>query len=173
MTSTSRNRLIGLTLAALVFIADQAVKWWVTVPLGLTSDGDHIVVTSFFNLTRASNYGVSMGFLVAESMEMRWGLVALTAAIALVVCVWMLRERVLGEILPLGLILGGALGNIRDRFKYGHVVDYADFHLWDWNFYIFNLADAAITVGVVIILARSFLIREKPTTDAGAPATEN
>lgn len=173
MTPVSRNRLTGLALAALVFIADQAVKWWVVNPLGLKSDGDQIVVNGIFNLTRTSNYGVSLGFLTAELMEMRWGLVALTAGIALVVFVWMLRERLLGEMLPLGLILGGALGNIRDRVNLGHVVDYADLHFGSFQpFLVFNLADAAITIGVVIILARSFLIREKHATDAGTPATE-
>ena len=170
----TRKRLIGLVLAALLFVADQAVKWWVTVPLGLNSDGDQIVINSIFNLTRTSNYGVSLGMLTAESMEMRWGLVALTAGIALVVLIWLLKEKKLGDIVPLGMVLGGALGNIRDRFKFGHVIDYADLHFGDFRpFLVFNLADAAITIGVVIILARSFLIREKQATDAGAPATEN
>ena len=174
MTSVSRNRLLGLILAALVFLADQAVKWWVVNPLGLRADGDQIVVNSIFNLTRTSNFGVSLGFLTAESMEMRWLLVALTSAIALVVLVWMLREIKRADILALALVLGGALGNIRDRINLGHVVDYADLHFGDFRpFLVFNLADAAITIGVVIILARSLLIREKPgQTDAGSPATE-
>ncbi|NOU04087.1 MAG: signal peptidase II, partial [Novosphingobium sp.] len=111
--------------------------------------------------------------LTASSMEMRWLLVALTGGIALIVAVWMLREKLLGDILPLGMVLGGALGNIRDRVAMGHVIDYADLHFGDWRpFLVFNLADAAITVGVLIILARSFLIREKRSDDAGTPATE-
>ena len=129
----------------------------------------------FFDLTRTHNYGVSLGLLTADSMEMRWGLVALTAGIALIVFVWLLREKKFGDILPLGMVLGGALGNIHDRYRFGYVLDYADFHIGDFRpFLIFNLADAAITVGVVIILARSFLIREKTETEpAGDPATEN
>ena len=135
--------------------------------------GDQIVINSIFNLTRTDNYGVSLGIFTAKSPEMRWALVALTAAIALVVLVWLLRERKLGEIVPLGLVLGGALGNIRDRASFGHVIDYADLHFGNFQpFLVFNLADAAITIGVVIILARSFLIREKPPQEAGAPATE-
>lgn len=168
----TRNRLAGLALAALIFVADQAVKWWVVNPLGLDHDGEQIALTSFFSLTRSSNYGVSMGFLIAESDTARWALVAMTAAIALVVLVWLLREKVLGEIVALALILGGALGNIVDRIAYGHVVDFAHFHLGSRSFYIFNVADAAISIGVAIVLARSFLIREKPETDAGTPATE-
>ncbi|MBU1607510.1 MAG: signal peptidase II, partial [Alphaproteobacteria bacterium] len=68
----------------------------------------------------------------------------------------------LGEIFGLALILGGALGNIRDRFDLGYVVDFADLHFGEFRpFLIFNVADAAITIGVVIILARAFLIRDK------------
>ena len=173
MTMLSRNRLLGLALAALVLIADQAIKWYVTGPLALREVGDQIVYNSIFNLTRTNNYGVSLGIFTAKSEAMRWALVAMTAAIALVVLVWLLRERKLGEIVPLGMVLGGALGNIRDRAVFGYVIDYADLHFGDFQpFLVFNLADAAITIGVVIILARSFLIREKRGDAAGAPATE-
>ncbi len=169
----TRNRTLGLILAALIFLADQAVKWWVTGPLALREEGDQIVLGPIFNLTRTHNYGVSLGIFTARSPEMRWALVALTAGIALVVLVWLLRERKLGDIVPLGLVLGGALGNIRDRAMFGYVIDYADLHFGSYQpFLVFNLADAAITSGVVIILARSFLIREKPPQAAGAPATE-
>ncbi len=169
----TRNRTIGLILAALIFLADQAVKWWVTGPLALRQIGDQIIINPIFNLTRTNNYGVSLGIFTAKSPEMRWALVALTAAIAVAVLVWLLRERKLGDTLPLGLVLGGALGNIRDRAMFGHVIDYADLHFGSFQpFLVFNLADAAITSGVVIILARSFLIREKPPQAAGAPATE-
>lgn len=175
MTILTRPRLIGLALAAAIFIIDQWIKGYVTGPLGLDQDGESLVLLPFFDLTRTSNYGVSLGMLTATSMEMRWGLVALTAGIALVVLVWLLREKLLGDVLPLAMVLGGALGNIRDRITYGHVIDYADLHFGAFRpFLIFNLADAAITIGVVIILARSFLSGEKPATkDAAALPTEN
>ena len=116
----------------------------------------------FFDLRYTENRGVSLGMFEATSMEMRWLLVGLTAVIALVVLVWMMREKVLADIAGLGMILGGALGNIRDRWNLGYVIDYADFHIGDFRpFLIFNVADAAITIGVVIILARSFFVREK------------
>ena len=80
----------------------------------------------------------------------------------LVVTVWMFRERLMGDILGLALILGGALGNIKDRYDLGYVVDYADFHIGEFRpFLIFNIADAAITIGVLIILARAFFMRDK------------
>ncbi|MDE2435762.1 MAG: signal peptidase II [Sphingomonadales bacterium] len=173
MTHIFRNRLIGFALAALVLALDLVIKWAVTGPLGLNEDGEQVVLTPFFNLTRTSNYGVSLGLLTATSPAMRWLLVALTATIAAVVLVWMLREKKLWDILPLALVLGGALGNIRDRVVFGHVIDYADLHFGDWRpFLVFNLADAAITLGVVFILARSFLSREKPADNAGAAPTE-
>jgi signal peptidase II len=175
MSLLTRPRLIGLALAWAIFLADQWLKGYVTGPLGLDNDGEQLTLLPFFDLTRTSNYGVSLGMFTATSMEMRWGLVALTAAIAAVVFVWLLRERKFGDILPLAMVLGGALGNIRDRYRFGHVIDYADLHFGEFRpFLVFNLADAAITIGVVIILARSFLIREKPeTNDAAAPATES
>ena len=173
MSTAARNRIIGLIVAAVIFSADQALKGYVTGPLGLREDGQTLVFNSIFSLTRTSNYGVSLGFLTAESMEMRWLLVFLTAGIALVVLIWLLREKLRGDILPLGLVLGGALGNIRDRYNLGHVIDYADLHFGNFRpFLVFNLADAAITIGVVIILARSFLIREKRPQPAGDPAME-
>ena len=171
----TRNRLIGLALAAAIFVVDQWLKSLMIGPLQLREVGN-IHLLPFFDLTWVENYGVSLGMLTARSMEMRWGLVALTAGIALIVLIWMMREKVLGEILGLSLVLGGAIGNIRDRINYGYVVDYADFHIGDFRpFLIFNLADAAITIGVLIILARGFLIREKPPTNdqTGSPVTEN
>lgn len=176
MSLFTRPRLIGLLLAVAVFLLDQWVKWLMLGPLALR-DVRVIELVPVFRLAWTENYGVSLGMLTATSMETRWLLVALTGAIALVVLVWLLREKLLGDILPLGLVLGGALGNIRDRVLYGHVIDYADLHFGDFRpFLVFNLADAAITIGVLIILARSFLSREKPgdaTSDAGQPATES
>ncbi|WP_073975842.1 signal peptidase II [Erythrobacter donghaensis] len=166
-TLFTRNRLIGLAIAALVALVDQAVKWYVIGPLKLRQVG-HIDLLPFFDLTYTENRGVSLGMFEASSLETRWLLVLVTAVIAGVVLVWMMRERLLGEIAGLALILGGALGNIRDRYELGYVIDYADFHIGGFRpFLIFNIADAAITIGVVIILARSLLLRDKGDTQAG------
>lgn len=166
-TLFTRNRLIGLAIAALVALVDQAVKWYVIGPLKLRQVL-HIDLLPFFDLTYTENRGVSLGMFEASSMETRWLLVLVTALIAGVVLVWMMRERLLGEIAGLALILGGALGNIHDRYELGYVIDYADFHIGTFRpFLIFNIADAAITIGVVIILARSLLVRDKGDTQAG------
>ena len=159
--NTSRFRLQGLMLASLIFIADQMVKYAMIGPLQLKSRGEIRIIPQF-SLTWAENRGVSMGFLEAGSDTQRWMLVALTAGIALIVGVWMWREKLRGDVLGLALVLGGAAGNIVDRIRYGYVVDYADLHFGTFRpFYIFNLADAAITIGVLILLARAFLMREK------------
>lgn len=166
-TLFTRNRLIGLALAALIAIVDQVVKWYVVGPLALRQV-EHIDLLPFFDLTYTENRGISLGLLQATDMETRWLLVAMTAVIAGVVLVWMMRERLMGDIIALALILGGALGNIRDRFELGYVIDYADFHIGGFRpFLIFNIADAAITIGVVIILARSLLLRDKSDTPTG------
>lgn len=166
-------RIKGLVLALVVMIADQAVKALVLGPLRLREVGV-IDLLPFFDLRYAENRGISYGLLTAESLESRILLFVLTGAIAVAVVVWMLRETKLGDIAALALVLGGALGNIIDRLRLTYVVDYADFHLGTWRpFAIFNLADVAITLGVVLLLARSLLIREKPDLEtAGDGARE-
>lgn len=167
--SVNARRLIGIALAAAIFLVDQRVKSLVMGPWRLP-DVSHIEILPFFDLRFTQNFGVSLGMLTADSPEMRWGLVAMTAAIALGVLVWMLREKAMGDILALAMVLGGAIGNIRDRATRGYVIDYADLHFGDFRpFLIFNIADAAITIGVLIILARSLLSREKPDASEGAP----
>ncbi|MEO6040606.1 MAG: signal peptidase II [Croceibacterium sp.] len=161
-------RLAGLALAALVFALDRGLKYLIDVTLGLTTPGQSVYLFPVFNLTRANNFGVSLGMLQATSPEMRWLLVGGLSLIAGAVLVWLLRERRGFDIAALGLILGGALGNILDRARYGFVIDYADLHFGEFRpFLIFNLADAAISIGVVIILARALFMREKPPAPQG------
>ena len=172
MTRTTRNRLWGFALAAVIFAVDQFVKWVVDYPLNMRK-GETIDLLPFFAFTRQHNYGVSLGLFPATSPEMRWGLVLVTGLIALAVAVWIVRERKLGDILPLALVLGGALGNIHDRIRMGYVLDYADLHFGTFRpFLIFNVGDACITIGVLIILARSLFMREKPR-ETQSPAAEN
>ena len=170
MTPLLRLRAMGLALAAAIYAVDQLVKWHLmdNIMLPLV---EKIELLAFFDLRFTRNYGVSLGLLTAESVEMRWGLIVLTSVIALGVLVWMFRETAKADILGLAMVLGGAAGNIKDRLDYGFVVDYADLHFGDFRpFLIFNIADACITIGVLIILARSFLSREKPDEKA---ATES
>lgn len=152
----------GLGWAALLFILDQLTKWAVTGPLGISYSGAVREITGFFALRFVPNHGVSLGFLTANGHFSRWALVALTGAIAVGVAVWMFRERNRADQAALGLVLGGALGNIVDRVRLGYVTDFADLHFGDWRpFLVFNLADAAITIGVLVLLVRALLMRDK------------
>jgi signal peptidase II len=161
-------RRLGLSIALAIFLLDQLVKWIVTGPLRLQEIGQ-IVLLPIFNLTWVENYGVSMGFLTAGSDAMRWGLVALTAAIGTGVAVWLWRERNRADAVALGLVLGGAIGNILDRVRFGYVVDFLDLHFGDFRpFLVFNVADAAITVGVVILLGRALFVRPAPAENVNA-----
>ena len=162
MSPVLRHRLVGCIVALLIFAVDQWSKNYVTKTLGIDRIGDAMELLPIFDLRFTRNFGVSLGMFEATSPEMRWGLVAVTGLIALVVTIWMLREKLLGDILALSLILGGALGNIKDRYDLGYVVDFADLHFGEFRpFLIFNVADAAITIGVVIVLARAFFMGDK------------
>jgi len=173
MTSPWRNRGVGLALAAAIYLSDQWIKGLAVGPWQLREVGV-IDLLPFFDLRWTQNFGVSLGLFEATSSETRWGLVGLTGVIAIVVFSWLLRERRLGDIAPLGLILGGALGNIHDRATLGYVIDYADLHFGSFRpFLIFNVADAAISIGVVIILARALFMREKPPAAQGGSKADN
>lgn len=150
---------LGFGLALLVFLADQASKYWVTHVLDLRSRGS-VPVLPVFSLTWVENTGVSMGLFRADSDGGRWALVAATAAIALGVTVWILRERSRWDVVALGLVLGGALGNIVDRVRFGYVVDFLHFFWEGHHFYVFNVADAAISVGVAMLLAGALFARD-------------
>jgi signal peptidase II len=158
----------GLLAATALFVADQLSKWAVTGPLGIRSLGDVREIVSVFDLRFVPNIGISLGLLPADGHLTRWALVVLTGAIAVGVAVWMWRERNATDQTALGLVLGGALGNILDRVRFGYVVDFADLHFGEWRpFLVFNVADAAITIGVLVLLVRAFLARD-PKSDKGA-----
>ena len=156
-------RRTGFLIALAIFVADQAMKAWVVGPLGLDQIGAAREIVSFFDLRFVPNVGISLGLFPADGPAMRWGLVVLTAAIAVGVGIWMWRETVKGDLIALALVLGGAIGNILDRIRFGYVVDYADLHFGEWRpFLVFNVADAAITIGVLILLVRAIFVRDKP-----------
>ena len=153
------NRTLAFAVAAIILFADQLTKWLMIGPLNLQAVRQ-IEILPIFNLTWTENRGISLGLLHASSETGRWLLVAMTAAIAIAIAVWIHREKRRGDQLALGLVLGGAFGNILDRARFGYVVDFADLHFGDFRpFLVFNVADAAISIGVVILLLRAFLLR--------------
>ena len=155
------NRTAAYVTAIVIFVIDQLTKWFVSVPLALQARGQ-IEILPIFNLTWVENNGISLGLLNATTPTGRWMLVAMTAAIAIGVAWWITREEKRGDQLALSLVLGGALGNIVDRVRHGYVVDFADLHFGAFRpFLVFNVADAAISIGVVILLLRAFFVRDK------------
>ena len=156
-----RGPAIGYVLALVVLILDQISKYWVLEIIRLPEIGG-IDVLPFFRLTFVGNIGVSMGLLAADSDLARWLLTAVTAGIALAVAMWLRREKNATDILALGLVLGGAIGNIIDRVRFGYVVDFLHFFWGQTSFWVFNLADAAITLGVILLLARAVLAKPEP-----------
>ena len=156
-----KARSLGFAVALLIFLADQLAKGFVTGPLALREVGQ-IVLLPIFNLTWTENNGISLGLFNATTEVGRWMLVAATSAIAIAVAVWIGREKHRWDQAALGMILGGALGNILDRARHGYVVDFADLHFGTFRpFLVFNVGDAAISIGVAILLLRAFLARSE------------
>jgi signal peptidase II len=161
-----RKSALGFSVAAIVFVLEQITKWIVLGPLDLRNT-QSVEVLPIFRLNYTENHGISLGLFQASSDAMRWVLVLVTAAIAVGVAWWIGREEKRGDQIALGMVLGGALGNILDRVRHGYVVDFADLHFGDFRpFFIFNVADAAISIGVAILLLRAFLVKDRPKENA-------
>ena len=143
-----------LLLALLVLVLDQASKAWV---MAVFQPYEVVPVLPVFNLTLVFNEGAAFSFLSNAGGWQRWFFVGLASLISLGLLVWLLRleagERLTG--LALALILGGALGNLVDRLRLGRVTDFLDFHWQGWHWPAFNLADSAITLGVMLMLLAS------------------
>ena len=140
-----------LLLSALVILLDQVSKALIVERFAL-HEGHH--VTDFFNLVRAHNPGAAFSFLAGASGWQRWFFTALAVGVSVLILVW-LRAHAAQRLfaLALALILGGALGNAIDRLVHGHVIDFLQFHWGGWAFPSFNLADSAITLGALLLVA--------------------
>ena len=150
---------LGLSVALLVGVLDQISKqilmdWLAQSPRG-------IEVTGFFNLVTVWNRGVSFGMFNSAGDAGPWILSALAVAISIGLVVWMRRAESRMLAVALGLVVGGALGNVVDRMVYGAVYDFLDVHAWGYHWPAFNLADSAITLGVLGILADGLFTRRK------------
>jgi signal peptidase II len=169
------NRYLGFIVALLVFGLDQLAKWIVTGPLGVNYVGAQLYLLPIFQFTYTQNIGISLGLLNATTELGRWMLVGLTTAIAVGVAFWITREKNPLDRIALGMVLGGALGNILDRTLHGYVVDFLDLHFGEWRpFLIFNIGDAAISIAVVILLLRAFVGRKDQATGSDPrETTEN
>jgi signal peptidase II len=146
---------LGLAVAALVIVADWIVKWWAIGALG--GDLYGIEVLPFFNLVLVWNRGISFGMFGGGAVA-PWLLAVVALGVTLALFIWLRKVVSRLVAVAIGLVIGGALGNVVDRFKYGAVADFIDIHWGDYHWPAFNLADAAISVGVVILLIDALLI---------------
>jgi signal peptidase II len=141
-----------LWLSAAVIAADQATK---VAILATVRAGDGLAITPFFSLVLTYNTGAAFSFLAAASGWQRWFFVAIAVVAAIVIVTLLKRGGSAWYSTGLALILGGALGNLYDRLALGKVVDFLLFHYAGWAYPAFNVADSAITVGVVLIVMDS------------------
>lgn len=165
----ARNRrLFSIFLIPLLVIAaDQAVKWWILNVVQLQLIGK-VEISAIFDLTFVKNYGVSFGQLRADSPIERWGLVALSGVIALVFTIWLTRSDRWLTRLALAVVIGGAIGNMIDRVRFGYVVDFFDFSGLHFP-WIFNVADVAINIGALLLII-DLLLEPKP--EKGVASTD-
>lgn len=147
-----RNYLaFGLAVAAAVVVLDQITKWWI-LDVVMQPYPRVVEVTSFFNLVLTWNEGVSFGTFGGGGAFMPYVLSAVALAIAGTLGAWLWKAERRIAALGLGLVIGGAVGNVIDRLRFGAVVDFLDVHAGGWHFWAFNVADAGISVGVAIIV---------------------
>jgi signal peptidase II len=157
----------GLAVAAAAIVIDQASKYAILDHYGVAGECrrvlEPVILTPFLNLILTCNTGVSFGLFPAGSPAMIWVLAGVALVIAGGLLVWLWRINRMFPALAIGLVIGGALGNVIDRIRYDSVVDFIDFHVSGWHFATFNAADSAISVGVALLLLDSlFGPRESP-----------
>jgi len=144
---------IGLAAAVAVIALDQASKWWIVNEV--MRPPRIIEVTPFFNLVMGWNRGVSFGLLNSDSEVNTWALPMIALAVVVFLLIWLKRANARHMALSLGVIIGGAIGNVIDRLNYNAVADFLDFHVAGYHWPAFNVADAGITVGAAILVLDS------------------
>ncbi|MBL8666142.1 MAG: signal peptidase II [Rhodospirillales bacterium] len=143
----------GLALSALIVVLDQVTKWWILERIMMPPR--LIPLTPFFNLVMTWNRGVSFGLFNNDSPYNALILSLVALVICGVLAFWLLHARKPVLAYGLGMVIGGAIGNLIDRIRFGAVADFLDFHLWGYHWPAFNVADSAITVGVAVLIAES------------------
>lgn len=169
----SRRFTLGLGLALAILALDQLSKWWIVERV--MAPPRVIPVTPFFNLVMGWNRGVSFGMFNWDSVATAWIFSALALVIVAVLLVWMARDDRASCAAALGLVIGGALGNVIDRVRFGAVADFLDFHAFGYHWPAFNVADTAISLGALALLADALFAspdmpkNNKAPNDTGTP----
>jgi lipoprotein signal peptidase len=154
-----KPRIAGFLLASVVLVADQLSKYWVLHGLHL-QDGHFLVLLPVLNFVLVWNHGVTFGLFNGPG-AFNWIILALLAlAVVIALGSWLWRSDHLFKQLAIGAIMGGAIGNVIDRLRFGAVVDFIQAHLGAYSFYVFNVGDSAIVCGVIALMAESLLRRD-------------
>lgn len=151
------SRLLGFGVAVLTLALDQGNKLWLMNVYDIAGR-QPVHLAPFFDVVFARNPGISYSLLSAHTPAGRWTLVGFSVVATLLIGLWLWRTATPLVALALGLILGGALGNAIDRFSYGWVADFYYFHVGAFHWYVFNIADVAIVVGVALLLLDSVVL---------------
>ena len=162
-----KARNLGALTALAILVIDQASKLWVLTGLKMEAY-QKIAVTPFLDFELLWNPGISFSLFQQGTATGRWILLGLTLAATALLCLWLWRVNGKLAAIGLGAIVGGALGNGYDRFAYNAVVDFLGFHAFGFHWYVFNVADTAITLGVVLLLYDNlFADRRAPAQSSG------
>lgn len=167
MIQVVRQGWIAYAIAAVVLVLDQLSKYWILDVLRLPEYATREVFWPL-QFTRIWNQGVSFGLLQAQNDIIRWGMVAFSLGVAVLLIGWARTQVRMPLAIGLGLLIGGAIGNAIDRARFGAVVDFIDVQRLGFFPWIFNIADAGITCGVILLLFDS-LRRERPADGVGSP----
>lgn len=160
--------LVAYSVAVAAIVLDQLTKWWILDGIDMRL-GQRIELSPIFDLTYTLNPGVSFGLF--SDGDGRWLLAAFSVAVAAVMAWWATRATRMLFAVSLGLIMGGALGNVVDRIQVGAVIDFLDFSGLGFP-WIFNIADSAISVGVALLILDSFLSERRRDAVGSEPQTE-
>ena len=160
---------LGLLVALAIIVVDQLTKWWIVYDV--MASPRVIPVIPSFNLVMGWNRGVSFGLFDSDSPMHQWLLIGLAMVVVVVLLFWLRRAETRRIASALGLIIGGALGNVIDRINFGAVADFLDVYIGDYHWPAFNVADAGITVGAIILVLDSLFAGperdKKGTNDEG------
>jgi signal peptidase II len=156
----NRNRMVmaGMCCMSIALLLDQLSKWYLLEIVGI-GHIPPIELTSFFNLVMVWNHGISFGMFAEHNQPLI--LIAMALVITVILGFWLVRAESLRVALAIGTVMGGAIGNVIDRVRFGAVADFFDFHVMGYHWPAFNIADSCIFIGVVVLCIDGMLDTKK------------
>lgn len=165
--TSSSTAIKTVWLAILVIVFDQLTKMWAVDTLVF---GEPVAVMPYLNWTLVYNYGAAFSFLADMGGWQRWFFAGLALVVSTILLFWLAKipSKFTAEVWGINLVLGGAIGNVIDRFLEGRVTDFVDFYIGTWHYATFNVADVAITIGAGLLILSEFVVkpRQKKQNDA-------